>query len=122
MRSKVNMDWMLMLLQWVPQHSPRILGPVQPHVVPCVRQSPTNAGPTVAHPMHTLHTRPPTSHTSRVREPSTLQYFVIVLGLLPLALPSLLDTSKCLCLAFARGRLGWAAAAAPSAAAPTCLF
>ena len=75
-----------------------------PDVVSCVQQSPTNAGPAVAHPMPS--TPAPTSHTSRVREPSTRQNFAVVLGLLPW--PSPLDASKCLCLASARGGLGWA--------------
>ncbi len=44
-----------------------------PDVVSCVQQSPGSAGPAVAHPMPSTHARPPTSHTSRVREPSTTQ-------------------------------------------------
>ena len=52
MRSEVNMKWMLMLLQCVRHYIPRIVGPVQPpDVVSCARQSPTNAGPAVAHAM-----------------------------------------------------------------------
>ena len=31
-RSEVNMDWMLMPLQWVPSYSLRIVGPVQPRM------------------------------------------------------------------------------------------
>ncbi len=59
----------LMHSQWIPHYSPRIIG--GPDVVSCMQQSPTNAGclrcriPFV----DALHTRPPTSNTTRVPEP-----------------------------------------------------
>ena len=47
MRSEVNMNWMLMGLQWFPSYSPRVmcLGWYSPDVVSCVWQSPTDIGP-----------------------------------------------------------------------------
>lgn len=51
-RSEV--DWMLVLLQWVPHCSPHSWAGTAPGMVSCAQQSQTNAGPAVAHPMPSI--------------------------------------------------------------------
>ena len=71
--------------------------------------------PSMGGASHALHTRPPTSHTSRVREPSTRPNFAIVLGFLPLAFAFAARREQVLVLGVGEGRggegragLGWA--------------
>ena len=115
MRSEVNMDWMLMLLHWIPHKIPRDVGPVQPTIIwsPACGEARQMLGlqwrtPCPPHPPPYQPYQP----RSRAIDQTNI---AIVLGLLPL--PSPLDGRKCLCLAPAREGLGWAAMAAPS-----CLF
>ncbi len=94
----------------------------------CVQSSPTNAGPAVADLMPCPAHPDPSSHTSRVRGPSTCKLFAVVRGLLPLAVPLLPDMIKFLCLrgvgsarlADRGGELGWAGLG--WAAGSSCLF
>ncbi len=83
-----------------------------PDAVSCVQQSPKDAGPAVAHPMPST---PAPFLPFQLRSWAIdLRNFCQFWGCCLLPLPSPLGASRCLCLASARGVLGWAVGGSPS--------
>ena len=122
LRSEVNVDCMLVLLQWDPhyiQSAYIFSGGTAPGgygLLFCVQQSPTNAGPAMVHPMPFTPASFPAMPVVFVGHrleniPGALASCLLPLDSCLSLLP--LSASKCLCLASARAGLGWAAGYSP---------